>query len=88
MSNAEKTRRELEEIEQRGAGTLIYMSLVETFTRFKLFRTPKRVITISFGALKVFLEEILASVENEERRDELREIIVRSAEKFKSEFSD
>jgi len=50
---------ELTKLERRASGTMLYLSLLETFTKFEMFTNPQKVVEVLCGTLEVFLKNML-----------------------------
>ena len=67
---------ELNNLEQRASGTMLYLSLLETFTKFKTFKHPKKVIEILCGTLEVFLKNMIEN-SPEDKQVEFKSLIIK-----------
>lgn len=77
---------ELDKLIKEESGKMLYLTILETCTKFKLFTNPERMIIILFGTLKGFLDKLLNDINNENQKKDLRTIIEQVTQKLCSEF--
>jgi len=50
---------DLNNLERRSSGTMLYISLLEIFTKFRIFEQPKKVVEVLCGTLEIFVKKML-----------------------------
>nr|BDI55233.1 MAG: hypothetical protein [uncultured archaeon] len=60
---------ELTKLERRASGTMLYLSLLETFTKFEMFTNSQKIVEVLCGTLEVFLKNMLKNTPEDDRVD-------------------
>lgn len=50
---------EFNNFERRTSGTILYISLLEVFTKFRMFEQPKKVVEVLCGTLEIFIKKVI-----------------------------
>jgi len=66
---------DLNNLERRTSGTMLYISLLEIFTKFRMFEQPKKVIEVLCGTLEIFIKKILE--QSPETNQETKELFIK-----------
>jgi len=72
---------ELTKLERRASGTMLYLYLLETFTKFEMFNDPQKVVEVLCGTLEVFLKRMLEN-SPEDDRDNNKTLLIKGFEEL------
>ena len=50
---------DLNNLERRTSGTMLYISLLEIFTKFRMFEQPKKGVEVVCGTLEIFIKKVI-----------------------------
>lgn len=77
----EKINDELNNLEQRASGTMLYISLLEVFAKFEIFNEPQKVVEVLCGTLEVFLKKMLEN-SPENNQIKIKQLLIQGFEEL------
>ena len=69
------------------SGVMLYLAILEVFTKTELFENPKELLGVLFGTLEYFFDSFLSRM-SEERREKYKKMISLALEKLRAKYSD
>ena len=71
---------EINDLERKEAGIMLYMSLLEVFAKFKIFESPNKVIEVLLGTIEVFVKKWIESIP--EKEEDITNLLLKGIEEL------